>query len=122
MTRTTSIRTSMSLPDQSRDTSPERAAELCSNWWPDWKRVHAESVPGMPHPLCRMCANWLPDIEDVGQNKAGPKKTGCGNDWPKERNLRSSVLPTTFSPVPKEAPRPVLSLTPLAPRTDQKSQ
>lgn len=102
------------------DMSSEHAAELCSNWWPEPRLALSEAIPGMPHPLCRMCANWLPDIEDIGRQHT--KKACCGNDWPKERNLRSSVLPTAFSPVQKEAPRPVLSLNSLAPRTDQKFQ
>lgn len=113
--------------DQSRVTSPEYAAELCSNWWPDSSIARSETIPGMPHPLCRICANWLPDIEDIciplnHSTCQNTKKSGCGNDWPKERNLRSSFLPTSSSPVPKEEPHPVLALNLLAPRTDQKFQ
>jgi hypothetical protein len=69
----------------SEESSLERKAELCSNWWPDPRLSHAENVPGMPHTLCRVCANWLPDIEDIG---VAQKKSGCGNDWSKERNLK----------------------------------
>ena len=74
-----------------RASSPERAAELCSNWWPTPSLANATSIPGMPHPLCRMCANWLPDIEDIGIIKNNStcyskNKVGCGNDWLKERN------------------------------------
>ena len=68
-------------PEQSGE--KERAAEVCLNWWPIPSLAHAEPVPGMPHPLCRVCANWLPDIEDIGIIM----KKGCGNDWPKERNI-----------------------------------
>ena len=112
-----SISTTMSQDEESRTTSPERAGELCSNWWPVPSLSNAKAIPGMPRPLCRMCANWMADIEDMG-----PKKTGCGNDWPQERNAIKPLLPATYSPVPKEAPRPVLSLNSLAPRTDQKFQ
>ena len=97
--------------------SPERAGELCSNWWPDPSLANAKAIPGMPRPSCRMCANWMADIEDIC-----PKKSGCGNDWPQERNIIKPLLPATCLPVPKEAPRPVLSLNSLAPRTDQKFQ
>ena len=121
-----SISTTMTQTDQSRASSPEYAAELCSNWWPTPSLALAKTIPGMPHPLCRMCANWLPDIEDIGSplcsSTCQTKKPGCGNDWPKERNLRSSLLPGSSSPIPKEETRQVLTLNSLAPQTDQKFQ
>jgi len=64
------------------------AAELCSNWWPEPRLALAENIPGMPHPLCRVCANWLPDIEDIGI--IPNSKSGCGNDWSKERNQKKT--------------------------------
>lgn len=64
------------------------AAELCSNWWPEPRLALAETAPGMPHPLCRVCANWLPDIEDIGIILNS--KSGCGNDWSKERNQKKT--------------------------------
>ena len=80
-----------STTEESRATNPERAAELCSNWWPTPSLANATSIPGMPHSLCRMCANWLPDIEDIGivRNNSTcytKNKIGCGNDWSNERN------------------------------------
>ncbi len=70
--------------------SPEQAAELCSNWWPTPSLANAEPISGMPHPLCRTCANWLPEIEDIriihNNSTCYTKNKGCGNDWPKERN------------------------------------
>lgn len=99
-----SISTTMSHP------RPEHTADLCSNWWPDPSLTDAKSVPGMPHPLCRICANWLPEIEEIG----------CGNDWPKERNVR--LMPTKSSSVPKEKPRQASHQTLSAPRTDPKFQ
>lgn len=76
----------MSLPNKSPD-SPERARELCSNWWPDPSLATTNAASGMPHPLCRICANWLPDMEDIG--KTPTKKSQCGNNWPKTRNLNT---------------------------------
>ena len=111
--------TIMSRPN-SMPGSPQSAGELCSNWWPVPSLATAKSVTGMPHPLCRMCANWLPDIEDIG--KKPNKKVRCGNDWPKQRNLRSPLLPESFSPVPKEELLPLSTLNSSAPRTDQKFQ
>lgn len=64
-----SISTTMSQDEESRATSPERAGELCSNWWPVPSLANAKAIPGMPHPLCRMCANWMTDIEDMGPKK-----------------------------------------------------
>jgi hypothetical protein len=59
--------------------------DLCSNWWPTQHII--ESVPGMPHPLCRLCANWLPDIEEIGNIQiTATKPSGCGNDWPASKN------------------------------------
>lgn len=87
--------------------SPERAGELCSNWWPVPSLANTKAIPGMPHPSCRVCANWLPDLEDIGtpMNIYRTKRlSNCGNNWPKERNLRSALLPATCSPVLREVP------------------
>ena len=61
---------------------------LCSNWWPSL-HTSEKMEKGMPHPMCRMCANWLPieDIEDIEDIK----KSGCGNDWPEEKNKKKRV-------------------------------
>ena len=122
-TAISSISTSMTDTPRSRASSPERAAELCSNWWPDPSLANVKTIPGMPHPLCRICANWLPDIEDtvIPLNKTmfkNTKKSGCGNDWPSERNLIAPLLPTSL-PILKEEPL-TSTLNSLAARTDQK--
>lgn len=107
----------MTQAEELRATSPERAGELCSNWWPVPSLANAKNIPGMPHPLCRMCANWMADIEDMC-----PKKSGCCNDWPQELNVIKPLLPTSSPSVPKEAPLPVSTLNSSALRTDPKFQ
>jgi len=83
-----SIHNISSTSEQSRATSPEKAAELCLNWWPTPSLATATPIPGTPHPLCHMCGNWLPDIEEIGivYSTCYTKNKGCGNDWSKERN------------------------------------
>jgi hypothetical protein len=123
-TTISSISTTTTDTPRSRASSPERAAELCSNWWPD-SSLAVEHTLGMPHPLCHMCANWMPDVEDMGAmriNCRSNRLSNCGNDWPQERNVIKPLLPVSFSSVPKEELLLITTLNSSEPQTDPKLQ